>query len=143
MSKMTLLQKWETTETFTAYAATDRVNINAAKTTKTLTTIGADQLTVHVQYIDVGAGSATAITIYVDESEDGTNWSPGQTAAVASGVVTLNNRSWTYASPTANDILRINVPITAPFCRVRVTSTGGTLDQDRATVLVRAHHVGG
>lgn len=144
MGAGTILRDYTPAEVFAAadYAADEKVNINAEKTSKDLNANGADQMTVAAKYIDEGSGTATSIDIEVDGSWDGTDWATIQTASVSAGIVTLADATWRKATPATGTLWSINIPINLPLVRVRIIGPAATADQDRAEVRVRFSSLG-
>ena len=137
MSKNTLLRK---------FGSDDRdgtglilANLDAERTSRSIPAAGGNLLVMGVIYTRT-AGSATTVSIEVDESDDdGTNWYTVQAGSTTSGVVTLTDAIYRKAvTATLKYSLRVNFAM--PLLRIRVTSAGGVTAKDQASITADVWH---
>ena len=113
----------------------DDVAINSSTNSNRIVTSGFDQITIFVKYT---RNAGTGVTFQIEASEDaGETFHKVQTTAIASGVVTLSDSTFTKVSSSSVNYV-VNLPVN--YDQVRIASliaTGSPNANDKATVRVR------
>jgi len=113
----------------------DDVAINSSTNSNQFATSGFDQLTIFVKYT---RSAGTGVTFQIETTEDnGSTWHKVQTTAIASGVVTLSDATYTKVSSSSTNYA-VNIPINCEQVRISsLIATGTPTASDKATVRVR------
>ena len=111
----------------------DDVLLNASNNSNELSCRGMNQMTVVVDH-HTHAGAFT-LTFHIEGSVDGgTTWARIQVANEATGVMTLNNASYSKAM-AATGVFAIDLPINFTHVRIRALTGGAAGDKADVNVL--------